>query len=385
MKDKLSLEDLVIFEKKHLLWNYKLFKYPLWIHCREPLLKLSILAERKIPNVQIIPMFKSFIYTIKFLFFQKKYDNIYFLMERAELLEIYRQDKSLKKLLFLNAEQEKVYQGSDYISSDFFNLLRYLSRKIAFLLFWKKYREISIKIDKIGYENLIPYIKIAFGDALFLKFLSLVLDKKSKKFYTGAVIPMGEKFVNALNSFEVQHGVIHPEHVGYIKLPEVKNSLILYSQRYENVLRENGYIGNLIVQDYKKSFFEKRVDINFFIVIYTQPTEDMQLGVNAFFLKYKPTDIFIQKHPKDYFDYDIEQKYFVNSTTPFEVQNPILCTSSVIENFTNYDKRCYIYDLKNPSYNLMEFLSIYTMESKSEIVVMDSLNDIYMNIKANIK
>jgi len=385
MKSKFSMTDLIELENKYQLWDYKLFDYPLWIHCREPLLQSSMMAERKIPKVQIRIMFKSFIQTIKFLFSQKKYDNVYFLMERAELLEIYRQDKSLKKLLFLNLEQEKIYKNSDSISSDFFSLLRFVSRKLAFLLFWKKYKETSVAFSCIGnIESLKPYIKVALGDAFFLKFLSLILNKKSKKFYTGAVIPMGEKFINSLNSYEVQHGVIHPLHIGYIELPEVKNSLILYSKRYENILRKNGYIGELIIKDYKKIFFEQKVERNFFIVIYTQPTEAMQIGVNTFFEKYNLTDVFIQKHPKDYFEYNIEEKYFINSTTPFEVHNPIFCTSSVIENFTSYNRKCYIYDLKNPSYNLEEFLEIYTFGSKSKIIIKDSLHDIYKEIKKSV-
>jgi hypothetical protein len=383
---KLSIKQLILFENKYSLWDYKLFGYPLWIHCREPLLESAIMAERKMPKVQISVMFKSFVQTVKFLFSQKKYDNVYFLMERAELLEIYSQDKSVKKLLFLNPEQEKIYEDDDYISSDFFSLLRFISRKIAFILFWKRYKEVSKAfsfIDDSG--SLTPYIKVALGDALFLKFLSFVLDKKSKKFYTGAVIPMGEKFINALNSYEVQHGVIHPSHTGYVGLPEVKNSLILYSKRYEHVLKENGYRGNFIVQDYKKTFFEKKVERNFFILIYTQPDENMQQGINNFFKKYKPSDVFIQKHPKDYYDYNIEEKYFVNATTPFEVKYPIFFTSSVMENFTIYDKKCYIYDLKYPSFNLIEFLNIYTRGSSSEVIILESLDEIYRDIKENEK
>jgi len=386
MLNKFSILGLIELEKRYQLWDYTLFGYPLWIHCREPLLKSAIFAERKIPKIQVSVMFKSFVQTVQFLFSQKKYDNVYFLMERAELLEIYRQDKSSKKLLFLNPEQEKVYEDNNYISSDFFSLLRFISRKIAFMLFWKKYKEACVAFSCSGdTENLIPYIKVALGDALFLKFLSLILNKKSKKFYTGAVIPMGEKFVNALNSYEVQHGVIHPSHIGYIGLPDVKNSLILYSQRYENILKKNGYIGNLIIHDYKKIFFERKVDRNFFIVIYTQPDEKMQLGINEFFKKYNPKDVFIQKHPKDYYAYNIEEKYFVNTTTPFEVQYPIFFTSSVMENFTTYNKKCYIYDLKYPNLNLIEFLNIFTAGSNSEVIIMESLNEIYHDIKENEK
>jgi len=383
--EKLSIDELILFEKKHQLWEYKLFDYPLWIHCREPLVSIGMMAERKINRPSFMSMVKSFWGTMKFLVAQYRYDKLFFLMERAELLEIYQQDKSCKKLLFLNPEQEKVYEKDDYVSSDFFSLLRFMSRKTAFKIFRQKYQETIEHLEAIGCSSeLHQYIKTAMGDALFLKFLSLILLKKSDKIYTGAVIPMGEKFVNTLNSYEVQHGVIHPKHVGYMGLPEVKNTLLLYSERYEKVLRDAGYKGRLMIKEYKKTFFEKESRRYFPIVIYTQPTIEMQEGINNFFKTFKPSNLFIQKHPKDYFDYEVEYQYFVTATTPFEVGYPIMYLSSVIENFTLYNKRCFIYDLKHGNINLEDFLSIYRIGSSSEMVIMECLDTIYEKIMREI-
>jgi len=378
---KLSIDELVVLEKKHDLWKYTLFDYPIWIHCREPLVSSGMMAQRKINRPHFIIMLKSFFQTLIFLMQQKKYDKVFFLMERAELLEIYNQDKSNQKLLFLNREQDKIYAKNDYISSDFLSLLRLLSRKISYIIFRKKYNKIVKKLYDIGCEaSLNEYVKIALGDALFLKFLSFILSKKNKKYYTGAVIPMGEKFVNALNSYEVQHGVIHPAHIGYIGLPEIKNSLILYSRRYETIMNNCRYKGNLIVNEYKRAFFEKDVKRYFPIVIYTQPTKEMQESVNEFIKKSQSKNLFIQKHPKDYFDYDIDAEYFVTATTPFEVGYPIFYLSSVIENFTLYNKRCYIYDLEYTGINLEEFLSIYTRGSTSKIIIHNNLTWLYNEI-----
>ncbi|HIP14174.1 MAG TPA: hypothetical protein EYG74_01630 [Sulfurimonas autotrophica] len=382
---KLSFQELMAFEKKHHLWEDKLFDYPLWIHCREPMLSTGILADRKINRPKVMSMLKSFFKTLSFLINQKKYDKVYFLMERAELLEIYNQDKSKKKILFLNPEQEKVYEGDDYISSNFFNLIRFISRKVTFLIFKKKYNKTIENLEKIGCSPEInKYIKFAMGDAMFLRFLSFILLKKSDKMYTGSVIPMGEKFMNSLNSFEVQHGVIHPEHIGYIGVPKVKNTLILYSSRYEFVLRNHGYEGKLLINEYKNTFFEKKSQRYFPIVIYTQPTETMQVAVDKFINKYKSKDIFIQRHPKDYFNYKINNNCFVTATTPFEVGYPILYLSSVIENFTQYDKKCYIYDLKYSDINVEEFLNIYIEGSKSEMIVLESLDAIYEEIQKHM-
>lgn len=385
MSKKLSIKNLIDLEKKHNLWKYKLFDYPLWIHCREPLINSEMEVSRKIYVPKVTDMIKSFYQTVIFLFQQKKYKKVYFLMERAELLEIYVQDKDKSKILFLNPEQEKTYKGKDYISSDFFNLLRFVSRKIAFVIFRKKYKEI-IKylygIEEFG--NLNTCIKNSLGDAFFLKVLSIILIKENKKYYSGSVIPIGEKFINLLNSYEVQHGVIHSAHVGYIGIPDVKNTLILYFKYYEKVMRNNNYRGKLLVQNYKNNFLKEKKKNNIPIVIYTQPTEKMYISINEFIQKHKPTNFFIQKHPKDYFHYDLEDRYFVNATTPNQVMYPIMYTSSIIENFIFCEKKCYIYDLKFDNFDLKDFLSIYTDDLASNTFISDSLENIYNKIMEDL-
>jgi len=376
---KFSLQELFDIEKKYNLWDFKLFEYPVWIHCREPLLDTGMYVEKKVAYPTLFKMSKSFLQTMKFLFTQNRYEKVYFLMERAEVLEIYTQDKTDKKILFLNQEQERVFEG-DFISSDFFNLLRFISRKVSYLIFYKKYKKIISFFDGIDITDMDPFLKTAFGDALFLKFLSLILSKKNKKYYTGCVVPIGEKFVNALNSYEVQHGVIRKKHIGYVHIPKTKNVLVLYSKLYETILRENGFYGEIIIDNFKKNFFEQKTNREFFIVIYTQPTIVMQKGVDDFFKKYNPTDVYVQKHPKDYFKYDIDEKYFVNQTIPSEVKYPIIYTSTIVENFAMYDRDIYIYDIKYTN-NLMESLEVLIKDSNSKIIVKDSLDEIYKEIK----
>lgn len=380
----MTFSELLSLEKKHNLWKHKIFDYPVWIHCREPLLSTGIMAERKINKPTILNMLNSFWGTIRFLLTQNKYDKVYFLMERAELLEIYKNDESKKKLLFLNPEQEKSYEGDDYISSDFFSLLRFLSRKVAFRLFRKKYADIRLQLNALDLKyKLDKYIQIAMGDAFFLKFLSLILSSKNEKIYTGAVIPIGEKFVNSLNSYEVQHGVIHSTHVGYIGLPRVENTLILYSKRYEIILREFSYIGKLTINEYKENFFHKKSIRYFPIVIYTQPTEDMQTAIQNFIKEYHKGIVYIQKHPKDYFDYKIDDSFFITASIPSEVGFPIIYTSSIVENFTLFNRDCYIYDLQCGD-DVEKFLKIYTLGTESKMIIMKSLNQIFEHIVGQI-
>jgi hypothetical protein len=372
----MNFSKLVAFEEKNQLWQDRLFGYPVWIHCREPLLNSVIMANRKMRRPSMRGMIKSFYQTIKFLLTQHKYEKVFFLMERAELLEVYNQESNPKKILFLNPEQETIYAGRDYVSSDFFSLLRLVSRKIAYLIFYKNYKEMVKKVEALALE---PYIKNGLGDALFLKFLSLVISNKNEKVYSGAVIPIGEKFVNALNSTEVQHGVIHPEHVGYISIPEVANRLMLYSERYREILYNSGYKGELIVCNYKKIFFERKTNRHFPIVIYTQPLEEMQNEINSFLEEYKPKDFYIQKHPKDYFKYKVDRSFIVSGTIPSEVGYPIAFISSVVENFNLFNRDCYILNIEG-KYKVEELLEIYTIGSESKMIIMDSLEDIYRDI-----
>lgn len=380
----MTFEELVNFENKNNVWDIKFLEYPLWIHCRESLVSTGMLVDRKVKVPSIINMLKSFFQTIMFLFQQKNYDKVFFLMERAELLEIYNIEKNNKKILFLNPEQEKFYDKEDYISSDFFNLLRFVSRKVAFRIFKKRYHKTVNYLNKIGCtQEIHKYIQVAMGDALFLKFLSLVLSSKNDKIYTGSVIPIGEKFINRLNSFEVQHGVIYAQHIGYIGLPKIKNTLLLYSTRYEEMMKNNGYFGKIEINEYKKDFFEKNSTRYFPIVIYTQPALLMQEGINEFFKIIQPTNCYIQKHPKDYFDYDIEKKYFVSATIPSEVAYPIMYTSSIIENFTLYHRNCYIYNFLN-SKTIKKDLEIYMLGTNSVIIVKNNLNNLYLYIQKEI-
>jgi hypothetical protein len=64
----------------------------------------------------------------------------------------------------------------------------------------------------------------------------------------------------------------------------------------------------------------------------------MQKAVETFMKKQSSKEIYIQKHPKDYAEYPIAQQYIIYSSTPKEVTFPVFFTSSVIENFTLFNR-----------------------------------------------
>lgn len=382
---KYAIDGLIAFEQKHRVWDLRFLGYPIWIHFRERLIDSGVPAERKLRMPPLRVIVKSFFQTAGFLFRQSRYKHVYFLMDRAELLEIYHTDPHTEKILFLNREQEDEYTGSDYISSDFLNLFRFLCRKSAYLLFPFRYKHFTRQFRILGYDTaLYRTTKNAMGDALFLKLLSLLM-KNNKKFYTGAVIPIGEKFLNLLNSHEVQHGVIHPSHVGYIGLPTVKNTLILYARKYETILRKYHYEGPLDVNTYKERFLNRASGRAYPVVIYTQPLQKMQRAIETFFTQCHPVNIYIQKHPRDYFPYAIDAKYFVKGTIPSEVRFPVFYTSSTIENFSMFDRTCYIYDVNEPGIRLEQILHVYRTGSGSQFIIDRDLHHLLTKITDGLK
>ena len=377
-----TIADLSKFEKEHNVWNMKFLEYPLWVHCREGASNqgINIVSVFYRPNLRriIISTYDS----LKFIFSQKRYNKVYFLADRVETVQIYTEDTETKKILFLHQEQKEGTSQLEHIDASFFNIVRYIFRKITYGAFFIRYRSFVRELANIGYdESRFVKIKNAMGDALFLKCLSFVLRKNVTVFYAGAVVPAGEKFINRLNSCEVQHGVIHSQHVGYVGIPNVKNKLIVYAKRYEKLLRNHDYKGQIEVNTFKQAFLTTASSRNFTSVIYTQPIEAMQKSIKDFFKKEKREGIYIQKHPQDFYNYEIPSVYFAKNTVPSEVDYPVCYTSTIIENFTLLDRECYIYDIQHDNIDLDNFLSLYTEETEAKLFYFYDLESIYKDIK----
>jgi len=199
MYNTYKMDELIILEETKKVWKENFLGYPLWIHFREDLIKNGIKADRRISIPSLFSMLKSMYATFVFLVFrQHTKPHTYFLMERAELLEAYIHDNSDNKVLFLNPEQEHHYTEK-YISADFFNLIRYLSRKSVFFLVPFKYKYFVDRFDNglLDIAEIQRNVQNAMGDALFLYLLGKILRSDYKKFYSGCVIPIGEKFLKA--------------------------------------------------------------------------------------------------------------------------------------------------------------------------------------------
>ena len=383
MSIKLSMQDLISLEENQCLWNITFLEYPLWIHFREDLIANGIKADRKIAIPAIKHIISSTFQTLKFIIYtQHTRPTTYFLMERTELLESFKQEIATNKVLFLNHEQEHLYHDS-YIRADFLNAIRFICRRITYILFYFYYLKAYSYFQNTPLKEteIKQNIKNSMGDAFFLKLLSKIFRRDYPKYYSGCIIPIGEKFINRLNTFEVQHGIIQPSHVGYIGLPMVKNALLLYDKRYEVLLREHNYQGTLFINPYKKKFLETKSTRYFPIVIYTQPLQEMQEALINFLTENKNhKNIYIQKHPKDYALYPIEHIHIVNSTMPCEVGSPIFYTSSVIENYTLSNRTCYIW-LVSTLIDVHKILNIFLIGSSSKFIEDTSLKQLMASIQ----
>ena len=387
METKLNIKELISFEKKHKLWKETFFDYPLWIHFREDLIDNGIKADRRTAVPSLKNIIKSTFQTLKFILYtQHTKPTTYFLMERTELLESFKQEKDTNKVLFLNHEQEHLYHAS-YIRADFLNALRFLCRKSTYIFFPTSYQKALAYFQNtpLTKSTIKTNIQNGMGDAFFLMLLSKVFRHDYPKYYSGCIIPIGEKFLNRLNTFEVQHGIIQPSHVGYIGLPKVENTLLLYDNRYEVLLREHHYQGNLLINPYKAAFLKTKSSRYFPIVIYTQPIQEMQEALIGFLNENKVhKEIYIQKHPKDYATYPIDPTHIVHSTTPNEVGSPVFYTSSVIENYTLLNRTCYIW-LVNTLLDTHSILNIFLIGSSSKLVENRSLVKLISTIQPSQK
>lgn len=376
---KLSFRELCEFEQMNNLWNLKFYGYPIWIHFREDLFANALPADRRLDLPSPCEMIKSAFLSLAFLFNQKKYKHIYMLMDREDLLQIYLKDPIREKILFLNREAASINYTGDYISSDFFNIFRFISRKITWLIFYSKYKKVWKILCGAGVENKYnKNLKVAMGDAFFLYTIKKFFQGDKKIFYSGCIVPIGEKFLNRLNSVEVQHGVIHGSHVGYIGIPKVRNELLLYGNNYLSLLKNFGYQGRISVLEYKEEWLKKTTSREYPIVFYTQPLPRMQMDLNKFLQRHKPSNFFIQRHPKDYFEYEISSRYFVKNTLPNEVKFPVFYNSSVIENFTTIGKTCHIIDYSKNRNDLIEILDIYQHGTESEYQFYNSIEEFYL-------
>lgn len=346
-------EQLVEFETRHNLWTMSCLDYPIWMNLRPSFVDDVVIVPPQSRKIYPFRIIKSFLKLLMFFVTKPRYDQIFFLACRRDLLEFYRHKRNDRSLLFVNFENDRACDEFPHISCDALNIIRFLCRIVAGRVLGKNKAEIQAKFKKqTNLELSASNVNAALGDAIYYKILQFIFGEKSRKFYSVAVVPLGEKLRNRLNSFEVQHGIISEKNFSYIGVPGIRNTLIVYDKAFEDLLRARAYSGSIVVDEYKKIFLMRSTNRHFPVVIYTQPIEKFQVQIKSYMNSFATDGVFIQKHPRDVFDYDLPSEKFVTDTLPGEVDSPVLFCSSVIEDYLLLQKKVFLYDSEDDLFHL---------------------------------
>jgi len=176
-----------------------------------------------------------------------------------------------------------------------------LFRKLSWRFVRSEYDDVCRFLDSKGIESR-KYesdIKTAIGDYFYNYFISFFV--RGRVYYTNCLIPKIERYMGLMDSVEIQHGVIHEEHMDYANIESkyIKNSLLVWSSQWEERLKSIGYGGELIVANHDYISIDDRVERSG-ITIFTTVDEGYSCKVDAFKGSFP---VRLQKHPRDYFSY----------------------------------------------------------------------------------
>lgn len=176
-----------------------------------------------------------------------------------------------------------------------------LFRKLSWRIVRSEYDDVCRFLDSKGIESR-KYesdIKTAIGDYFYNCFISFFV--RGRVYYTNCLIPKIERYMGLMDSVEIQHGVIHEEHMDYVNIEKkyIKNSLLVWSSQWEERLKRIGYGGELIVANHDYISIDDGVERSG-VTIFSTVDEGYSRKVDA----YKGTfPVRLQKHPRDYFSY----------------------------------------------------------------------------------
>lgn len=330
-------------------WQIRLSRTPVWYYIRFHWTG-TVPTSGNRAFVSFINLLSSVFQIIYFLFIKQfRVDSVYFSLARKDCLDFYKYVSEREKcdifVQYENVEQSQTYK---YKTSDGLNAIRYICRRLGNLRSKQKQALIA-QFEALGFKvdsALSPLIGYCIGDLYFNRFLSLVIRKKLKVYYSISVVPQTEKFEHLMNSFEVQHGIIHSTHFSYFDVPDARGGMVVYHPIYQNILAEIGYSGPVTTYDFKENHQSIQPAEKFDAVIFTQPDIWKKETVENLFqaLTKKLGRVRIQKHPRDYRIYDLPGSIFVRGTHPLQTKTAICFTSTTIEDFLVHQKKVVIFD-----------------------------------------
>lgn len=331
--NKVDFQNLLEIESTKGLWNIKYKSTPAWHFLRENYTTSTLPVPRRDTLQGPQSAWKS-ITAIRNL--RKRPDlSIAFISNRSELRrQIEVIEKRQPTVVFCDDEQMSSTHPVGALN--YLRALFYISSPITKPT---PYRELSHKLINQGIATKFARkaARAAISETSYLEFLSKLLGKKRRVFYSGVGVPGIEKYYNLLNSTELQHGIIHKKHPAYAFLGgKVKNSISIYRQHYQTILNEIDFSGKVTLTDISDNL-NISTDVDhpnpLGLVIYTQPIPEFQKYIQDL-IEASPSNLTItlKPHPRDNFSYSLGQNASVSHNIEYKnVRTAVCYTSSVIE------------------------------------------------------
>lgn len=302
--------------------------------------------------------FIDLLYLVKLLLLRfSGCQNVIFISARNDLISLLNQEPFLsdnKKLIFLR-EDGHGQSGNVF----FIETIRFIFRQFSPYVFLSVFRDVEsqlaeLKLDIFQHRN---NIKSAVGDYYFNKAISFFLKGKNI-YFSICVIPKIERTQALHLTTEIQHGVIHSLHPCYADIPHgVFNiPLMCWGEGWREKIRSSGFRGNLVVGPSPKLKTTNSYSSNS-ICFFTTINNEISHRILDTLPKLTGSKVFIQKHPRDYFLYNICAFHNVKmrkGTSPIAYTVPIMHDSTLIYFCVSSEKK-FIY-------------LAYKLEHKQEII-----------------
>lgn len=339
MLHKKQLLDLETHEK---VWSLKFNDAYIWDYVRSRLTNQYLPYGTNKISIHLSDVTGFF----KFLsVFFKKSDCI-FVVGRLEMLDYIEQIREKfgieNPAVFIREESSDIRGNAKIIES-----IRYLLRLLSRFLWSNEFNNIKKSLLKISTVNeqlsdseVNNIVSNFLGDLYFNRLLRKII--KGRVFYTNCVVPKVERSMQILNSYEIQHGVVHDNHPDYYSLP-MNYRFIAMNKRTVSILKDMGFQGNIIEVDmkYRKNETDKTYDI----IIFTTVSESFSVEVDRFFLNndLHNLNIRVQPHPKDKYIYS-DKVMIERKLRPIDGEIVIMGDSTLIFQCLEFDKHFYLLD-----------------------------------------
>lgn len=364
-KNNLTLEELIQLEGRYGFWRITLFDYPLWSNIRPHFVANAILLPPPIKKVQlraiISGLFDLASLAIKSIFNRRVFPRVWvFIPNRIDQTEAIKYIVHEEKIVFLTFETDQPTRLTHIRAELFFAIrvfLRIFPSRLFLVFIISKMRMVEIALNKPIERSI---LRDAIGDALFCKLLWFIAEALDLKIiYSTTLIPPGAKLEKKLahRLVELQHGIIHPQHFGYVGLPESHQTIIVYNSKYENFLRSIKFSTKIQTIEFKTWRQTKCPHVLFPVVIFTQPNELVQNQISYALKNFSDLPIYLQRHPRDWYYYEIDESRFIQVSKLHEVAFPVLHSTTLIEDFLMAGKQIWLFSGSADSNPHVRFLT----------------------------